>query len=111
MGATPDLVKGVHRGAGGSCRQVHIDCCRIDGAVPQEGLEGQQAHAVLVTVCGESVAERVGSESPVDLQQVALLQDAVLDPLLVHGGIKGAPLREQSEPGAGTPVGKDQGLQ
>jgi len=95
---------------------VHIDGGGIDGAVPQEGLEGQQVHAVLVAVRGKSVPEGMGSEPPVNAQQVALLQDAVLDPLLVHGGVKGALLREQPEPGAharreGTPVGKDQGLQ
>ena len=60
--------------------------------------------------------EGMGSEPPINAQQVPLLQDTVLDPLLVHRGIKGALLREQPEPGTharreGTPVGKDQGLQ
>ena len=95
---------------------MHIDRGGIDGAVPQEGLEGQQVHAVLVTVRGKSVPEGMGSEPPINAQQVPLLQDTVLDPLLVHRGIKGALLREQPEPGTharreGTPVGKDQGLQ
>ncbi len=94
---------------------MHIDGGGIDGAVPQEGFEGQQIHAILVAVCGESVAEGMGSEPPVNAQQIPLLQDTVLDPLLVHGGIKGTLLREQPEPGAharreGAPVRKDQGL-
>lgn len=63
---------------------MHIDGGRIDGTVPQESLEGQQIHAVLVTVCGKSVAERMGSEPPINAQQIPLLQDTVLNPLLVH---------------------------
>lgn len=74
-----------------------------------------EVHAVPITVCGKSVAERMGSEPAVIAQQRALFQDAVLDPLLVHGAIKGALLGEQPEPGTPAhreraPVRKDQGL-
>lgn len=112
MVSTPNLVKGIRNGVAGSLGKVDIDCGGIDGMVPEEGLEGDEVHAVLVTVRGIRMAEGMGTESSVNPEFLPFQENNALEPLLIHGFVQGPLLGEDPflravSGGEGKPVAKD----
>ena len=64
---------------------MDIDCGTVDRAVSKSGFQGEKVKAVLITVSGVSVAERMRAEAVIHAKQLPVAKDAPVEPLLIHG--------------------------
>ena len=64
---------------------MDIDCGTVDRAVSKSGFQGEKVKAVLITVSGVSVAERMRAEAVIHAKQLPAVKNDPLEPLLIHG--------------------------
>ena len=78
---------------------MDIDCGTVDRAVSKSGFQGEKVKAVLITVSGVSVAERMRAEAVIHAKQLPVAKDDPLEPLLIHGSANIGLLRKEPGPG------------
>lgn len=64
---------------------MDVDGGTVDRAVAKSGFQGEKVKAVLITVGGVSVSERVRAEAVIHAKRIPAVKNDPLEPLLIHG--------------------------
>ena len=96
--STSQLVKGIYGRVTRRLREMEIDGSGIQRAVSKQGLQGDQVHAVFITVGCVCAPERMGAKPAIDTEFLFLLQNDTLQPLFIHWCIQGTLLCEKPLP-------------
>lgn len=64
---------------------MDVDSGTVDRAVSKSGFQGEKVKAVLITVGGVSVSERMRTEAVIHAKRIPAVKNDPLEPLLIHG--------------------------